>query len=255
MTPGSDLRPSTAGPVTSYRCLRGRRCKDAEPDERGNLVGRAIEIPEGLCRRCARLAGQAIAALPRDYAELELIMALHGRPGEHVSGTRAAPLPLRAEVVALQTEIDATVSAWAPSIAARLRITWDSVAIQRLRGGPRVARAAHLLAGDYEALLRQGPTTVNTWVPGVGPMITIHTGLEAALRLVRLHERAQLVTSGGTGDARLPVPCHLCEAPALVRPNGADHVECRGCGASWPEADYRRLCLILADDYQDRPPR
>jgi len=36
----------------------------------------------------------------------------------------------------------------------------------------------------------------------------------------------------------------------LLRRNGMDHVECQSCPRRWPESDYRRLCLVLAEDYR-----
>jgi hypothetical protein len=38
-------------------------------------------------------------------------------------------------------------------------------------------------------------------------------------------------------------------AAAFVPPStSSEQVDCRACGASWPEADYRRLTLILVSE-------
>ena len=55
---------------------------------------------------------------------------------------------------------------------------------------------------------------------------------------------------------RLVAPCPACEMRGLVelsltRDDGADHVSCRICGSSWPEAEYRRLTLVLASAVKD----
>jgi hypothetical protein len=49
---------------------------------------------------------------------------------------------------------------------------------------------------------------------------------------------------------RLPAPCPApgCNRLALVRDDGSNYVACRACGSRWPEADYRRLTLILTSE-------
>lgn len=69
-----------------------------------------------------------------------------------------------------------------------------------------------------------------------------------ALALVRRAERAagldRLIH-------RLPAPCPSCDTLALTREDGSDQVECKACDRVWPEDDYRRLVLVVAQDYQD----
>lgn len=239
----------------SHRCLRGRLCAEHESTPDGHRLGAATAAPDSLCAACERRAGRAVAEMPRLYVELETIVAQRTVAGEHVSGTREQPTPPRLDVLTLQADIDATVSAWAAPVAGRCAIPWDLTAMRRLRPGPRVTRAAHILASNMDALLRLPATPINMWTRhGVTGIKS--TGLDGALRLLRLHQRGRQLVTGGSGDARLPVPCPQCEAPALVRHNGRDQVDCQACGSYWPENDYRRLCLILADDYRaDLPAR
>jgi hypothetical protein len=242
----------TAYATLTHRCIRGRQCGDHEPTPDGGRLGAATEAPDSLCRGCERRAGHAVAELPRLYTELETIIGHKSASGEHVSGTREQPTPPRLDVVVLQADIDATLYAWAAPVASRCRIPWDGPRVRRLRPGPRVHRSAHILSTNLDALLRLPDIPVDVWT--VHGVTTVRaSGLEGVLRLLRLHQRGRQLVTGGTGDARLPVPCPQCEAPALVRANGHDQVDCRACSASWPEADYRRLCLILAEDY--RPAR
>lgn len=239
----------------THRCVRGRLCADHEAMPDGRRLGAAIEAADGLCRTCERRAGHAAAELPRLYTELETIIGEHrAAAGEHVSGTPEQPLPPRLDVLTVQAAIDATLTAWAQPVAGRCRIPWDTAAMARLRSGPRVNRAAHILAANLDALLRLPAVPIDVWVVGHGVVTVKHTGLDGALRLLALHQRGRQLVTGGTGDARLPVPCPQCEAPALVRRNGGDQVTCAACGSSWPESDYRRLCLILADDYRPARP-
>lgn len=237
-----------------HRCLRGRQCADHEATPDGRRLGAATEAPDSLCATCERRAGRAIAELPRLYVELETIVAQRSVTGEHVSGTRELPTPPRLDVLTLQADIDATLCAWAQPVAGRCRIPWDLPRVRRLRPGPRVHRAAHLLASNLDALLRLPAVPVDVWTADHGVITIKSAGLDGALRLLRLHQRGRQLVTGGPGDARLPVPCPQCEAPALVRRNGADQVSCQACGSSWPESDYRRLCLILADDYRAELP-
>lgn len=240
----------------THHCLRGRHCHDHITTPDGHRVGADTAAPDSLCPGCERRTGRAIADLPRLYAELETIIGQRSVAGEPVSGTREQPTPPRLDVLTLQAGIDATLTAWAGPVASRCRLDWSPPRVHRLRAGPRVHRAAHILASNMDALLRLPVLDIDVWIADHGVITVKSNGVEGALRLVRLHQRGRHLVTGGTGDVRLPVPCPQCEAPALVRRNGGDQVTCEGCGSSWPENDYRRLCLILADDYRaERPAR
>lgn len=239
----------------THRCERGRRCVDHEVTEAGARLGATMDKPAGLCGSCERVAGRSIAGLPALYVALEQIVGLHEVNGkEQVSGTRERPVPPRLDVLAVQADIDATVTAWAAPVAARCAIAWDAAEVRRLRPGPRVARAARLLSGRLDALLELPVARIEGFVPGWserhGLLTSNRSGQEGALRLLALSQRGHHLLTGGTGDARLPVPCPACEQPALVRANGSDQVECQSCHNYWPERDYRRLCLVLAEDYR-----
>lgn len=234
----------------THRCLRGRRCSDLEATNDGDRLPAATVAPHSLCATCERHAGRAIGELPTLYTQLETIIAERPGAGEHVSGTREPVIPPRVDVLVLQAGLDVTLTTWALPVARRLRLTsWDHRRAPHMRGGVRVSRAAALLASNLDALLRVPEVPVLAWSAGKLGM-TRRRGIDGVLDLVALHERGRQLVTGGSGDARLPVPCPSCEAPALVRSNGQDQVDCRACGRYWPESDYRRLCLILAEDYR-----
>lgn len=56
----------------------------------------------------------------------------------------------------------------------------------------------------------------------------------------------------------LPAPCPTCNAvndrekgtKGLQRENGADFVECKGCGRLWTEPEYQRLTVVLAAEQE-----
>lgn len=229
-----------------HHCASGRRCAVVESTPDGYPIGAAIEAPHGLCPACDRRAERAIYGLPRLYVDLELIMGEHSPGGEHVSGTRENPIPPRVDVLTMQTQLDTTAAMWAAPVARRCRIPWNQVSVGRLRAGPRLARAARILAHNLDALLALPYMEFRVRTP-FGPITTRRSGLDGALDLVTLHSHARRLVTGGSGHARLPVPCPHCEG-MLIRYNGSDQVDCEGCGGRWPESDYRRLCLVLADD-------
>jgi hypothetical protein len=238
----------TVWTAPAHTCLRGRRCPDYDDDHKS---GKRIEARDGLCDSCQRRLSATLTDLPATYTRLEQMIADRKAGGEKVSGTRENPLPPRVDVLTMQTDIDALVSTWSPLVARRLRVQWTERDMWQTRIGFRVSRGARLLAGAVEALLGLPVAEVPVWTPvGFDDMSVKRSGLEAAADFLALGDRSRRLLSGGDGHARLPVPCPSCEAPALVRRNGADQVDCGSCGRRWPESDYRRLCLILADDYQ-----
>lgn len=231
--------------VGNHECLRQSRCVALLVDDEGHRHGAPTPAPDTLCDGCAGCVQRALDALPGDYVRLELILGEHTRIQQRVSGTPELPAPPRLDVLDLQAAIDHTTTTWVEPVADHLGVDWDTHAVAHWRAGPRVARAARLLAAHVPALLALGPVDV------IGPagQVTTRTGVEAALDLLDHHQRARLLVTGGSGDARLPVPCPRCEG-VLVRPNGMSHVGCRSCGSTWPEHDYQRLCLVLAEDYR-----
>lgn len=240
----------TAEPTLTHRCLRGRRCVDSESTPDGKQVPAATVAPDSLCEDCERRTGRAIGDLPRLFTQLETIIGEHAAGGEHVSGTREPVIPPRVDVLVLQAELDATTTCWARIVAPRVRITWDRGQMARMRAGVRVDRGAAILAASMDAFLRLPATPLFRRLKDGTLVGGRYRGIDGALNLVTLHERGRQLVTGGSGNARLPVPCPSCEAPALVRSNGSDQVDCRACGRYWPESDYRRLCLILAEDYR-----
>lgn len=243
--------PSPESAVASgHRCRRARRCAQHQLDDAGRPLGAPTSRPHTLCDACAGRVGAACAALPADYAGLEQLLPVHrARPAEKVSGSGELAVPPRLDVLDLQAEIDHLAWTWAEPVAEQLGIDWDTTQVARCRPGPRLQRAAALLAAHTELLLRTEPTDLLGWIAG-HPVVLTRDGVDGGVALLDAHQRAQLLITGGSGDVRLPLPCPLCEG-VLIRANGASQVDCRGCGRVWPEAEWRRLCLVQAQGYRD----
>lgn len=216
------------------------------------LAGARIEEPAGLCSGCRQLVEQALRELPRDYVELNFLLGSgsSGITDDVITHTRELPVPIRLSVEALQRSIVHETEAWAALVAARLGVSWAAWRAQMSRPGFTVQRAANLLHGALGTLL---------WLPEQtyrhhrsGEPVT-RDGMHGALELLHLHSMVRFAAGRTKLLHRLPAPCPRCERMTLVRDNGSDMVRCEGdgCPGRWPEEDYRRLCLVLAEDYRE----
>lgn len=231
-----------------HRCARGPRCAAVEVDtDSGQRRGAHTTTPDTLCDCCAERLRRALDTLPQTYVELETILDRAALLREKVAGTADPAAPLRLEILDLQAALDHELSVWAEPVAEVLGVSWDTQVMAAHRPGPRLQRAARLLALNVVLLLRLGPVEQLVWTPA-GSLASVRTGVEGALALLDLHGRARLCVTGGTGDAKLPVPCPSCEG-VLVRRNGAGRVECQSCPRTWQEPEYARLCVVLAEDF------
>lgn len=75
-------------------------------------------------------------------------------------------------------------------------------------------------------------------------------GVDLALDLVVVVGRARARVGITRRRDRMPVPCPRCEHDTLGRWVGGDVVDCLHCHAIWSEPEYRRLTLVLAEDYR-----
>ena len=214
------------------------------------FVGARIEQARGLCERCSTQTAQAIAALPMDYTELNLLL---GRDGSGivdivVRSTRDLPVPIRLSVAALQTSIVRTAELWARAVADQLSIDWDVRSMAMCRPGAVLQRASLLLGNGFGTLVNLPVMPHRHHASG---QWTESDGLDGALELLHLHSLVRFAAGRTKLIHRLPAPCPRCERMTLVRHNGDDHVECTRCRHRWPEEQYHRLCLVLAEDYRD----
>lgn len=223
---------------------------EMEPAADAPLCGGAILTPEGLCEGCTRRVASALAELPTDYVELNLLLA-SGESGiftDIVTGTRELPIPIRVSVEALQASIVHEAQAWAEPVAERLGIDWDTARVAHCRPGHTLQRASQLLANAVGTLLALPAQEYRHHATGEWHELD---GIDGAIELLRLHDLVRFVAGKTKLVHRLPAPCPRCERMSLVRHNGSEVVQCEGCGVRWGFDDYTRLTLILAEDYRE----
>lgn len=226
-----------------HRCRRGEHCADHETVD-GTRIGRAINAADGLCDHCGQLVERAITALPADYVQLNLILGAGTTVGgEPVSMTRDLPIPIRVHIEALQRDMVREAAAWAASVAAVLRIDWRT---DRTRPGHHLDRACRLLLASPSVLLALRDEKHIRWEYDRRVLVA-RDGLDGALALLQLHQRARVHLGHTRLTHRLPVPCPRCEEMALQRDDGSEEIDCVACSRRYTWAEYEKLCLILVD--------
>lgn len=241
-----------------HRCRRAGRCADWEwvdtllvDGTRSRArIGRAINSSDGMCPTCTQHTGSALAALPRDYADLSLIVGATGNSGlsEPVAGSRDLPIPLRLGVLTLLESMVAETTCLAEAVADRLRVDWDSELMDRhTRPGFALQRACRLLGGALSVLLavRDWPRMV--WAPDgwtAGPVV--RDGVEGAMTVLDLHYQARRLAGRTRLVHRMPAGCLKCERFALLREDGDDTVHCARCGATYTAEEYNLAVHCLA---------
>jgi hypothetical protein len=218
-------------------------------------VGARISQERGLCLSCTAHVEDALTGLLGDYVELETLLGVSGDQmvSDTVSATRDLPVPLRVSIIDLQMGIVHEAVSWAEPVAERLGINWDTQNARDSRPGPQLQRALALLGKAVSVLLALPDQDHRCWRSGDWLQ---RDGVAGALELLGLHSLVRAVAGRSKLVHDLPAPCPRCDQLTLVRHDGDDHVQCEICRAQWPEEDYKRLCLVVADDYQDdAPPR
>jgi hypothetical protein len=259
-SPASDSCPDQppATPI-GYRCRRANRCADGEslrcPDcnTRWARAGAEISSYDGLCEQCTTDLGVAVRGLGLDYAELHLALGRTGRSpsdwgGERVRGSAEPPIPIAAQLEALQRDIVEHATRWAQIVADN-----HHQAVDRFDDGRPTVRLGHavrllshptalatLLSLDAQDVMlwRYDDTTVDTL-----------DGLQGALTILRLHEQVRAACGRAELVHHLPTPCPSCGVRALVRDNGDDKVHCAACRDEWNEDGYQWFTRVATYAY------
>lgn len=243
-----------------HRCRRGGSCPNREVLDDGTVVGALVAQP-GLCRSDERLLGRALDELPALWVGLRQLI----RPSMEVgaggpSGSREAPLPLRADPLVTAEQIRDELVLWATLVrsATGMRAAPRPVVTDTVHPADRAAyltaaevgASASLLSRTREVLLGLESRELQRWDPaGAQLAVVTQDGVDGAVALLELHWRA----TGAAGRRRLvhylPTPCPRCDAPTLQREDGDDEVQCVTCGTAWGEERYAFFTRVLAEDF------
>lgn len=228
------------GESPEHECRQGRRCKARVRDDEGEFHGMGVERPNSLCRPCEEHAFADIRQLADDCA---LLLAARTEErsrlsGPKVSGSSDLPVPIQLAADTLLCEIDTEATRWA------VRVT----------GGDPVAHTSPLtaLCTSLGTLVDLPPQTVTVWIPhpdgGDDHGHAVLDGVDAVLRLSRLHQRAVKVLGlEPERDERLQEEfCHVCGIAALTMSVRTNLITCRACHNVWHQDAFTRLNNPLA---------
>jgi len=227
-----------AGP--EHECRQGRKCKARIKNAEGQFHGVGVERPESLCRPCEDSAFEAIRQLSHDYGQLQGARTDRRvtASAPRVSGSSERPIPIQPAVDALMEEVDDEALRWTLRITRGDELPPDP--------GSRVARCITILSANLGTLIDLPVQVVTAWFPypngGDWDGHLQLDGVDAVLRLARLHERA--VTMLGVDEPKmmwLRESCHVCGLAALTMDPEGELITCRGCRNVWHQQEFARL--------------
>jgi hypothetical protein len=259
-----------------YRCYRGEHCAERIREAPGVFQPARIHATRGLCVTDTSQLRHAITDLPVVFDDLTDDLGGAVLPGgELVAHTADLQVPINLHTEALLAAIDHELWCWAESVAAQLRVSWDTQAVRASRSAARVRRAARLLSGALPALVSLRDAVHMVWVDAgsyavadylkqllasagggtglcaPGHLATItgpqsipveRDGLDGALELIALHRRGRHA-AGTRGEIyTMPTPCPRCERSALQHRDGSDLVTCAYCRNTWAWDAYQEIC-------------
>ncbi len=210
---------------------------------------------------------KALRALPELYVRLGFAMVpSSGAGGEKVSGSKTPPLPLRAEVMALQEDLAGMLIGWEDSVRkvegftpAGRQLQWTVTVATNAPGQPFTSRIAYdgfdsqsaiaeaTKHGDRASLTsskadepvrrdavnhpdmaRQMVNAARFLTVALHQLLAGPVGGEAGMDILGYHGKARMMLGLSRGDQQLPMPCPNpdCGQVSLVRKGGTDHIEC-----------------------------
>lgn len=224
-----------------HECRQGRKCKARIRDAEDRWHGAGVEDAGKLCHPCEEHAFAAIAQLADDYAALQAgTLEPRGRvDGPKVKGTADRKIPIPLDIYTLMSDIDDETLRWT------VRIT---------RGDPlpastpeRVRRCVAILGSNLGTLVDLPLQRVAAFMPhpegGDYDALLELNGVDAVLRLAKLHDRARTVL--GLTDRKVePLRddyCHVCGLAALTIEIDTGIIRCRECRNCWSQEEFARL--------------
>lgn len=229
-----------------HECRQGKRCKSRVRDSEGHWHGAGVERPDSLCRGCEAHLFKAIRQLGTDYNLLageRVASQRAAAAGPKVSGSSERPIPISLTADTLMTDIDDETMRWA------LRITKGDPL--PAHPGERVRRCVAILGANLGTLVDMPMQVVPAWFPypdgGDWDGRMELDGVDAVLRLARLHDRAVSVL--GLEETKyewLREPCHVCGHQTVAASLEEPLVKCRNCHNVWDQDEFARLNNPLA---------
>lgn len=179
-----------------------------------------------LCWLCRGRVGAALAGAPKLYVRgTQAVSGVSQGLSDKISTPKPGPRsPLRDGLLELCDDLARALAGWAAATAARAGLP---VMPGLVRAGYGVQRSAALLAENLNAALEPP-----YGVAHAARVLALTAALEERLGLALLVHQ-------------LAAPCPHCDARALIRRDGDDHVSCRLCGQAWPERHYALLARIV----------
>lgn len=202
-----------------------------------------------VCDSCRERIRRELVELPDAYARLSLLPG-QAQPGERVSGSREAPLPLAVE------PLDLTMPARLPNpTAAARRFPNDQ------SGRLSVASVLDSWVRDWREVRVMRESAPEPTVPVLVGWLNARLDWaldhyaavdEFAAEVSDLVRTLRRMTGTDRLVHRLSAPCPTCDLTELHREDGASFVECRHCRRLWTEEEYHRLCVIAAAEAKVR---
>jgi len=267
-------QPEPAPPASTgqqHPCHRGDWCSGSTV---AVVDGEKITTPalcnETFCTKCRLQIWRALGDIPELWVRLHGELGVKGAPGERVSMSRSAPLPLRADVDALLREHLDILASWDERVRMAANLTLPDTQAMRLRTdhGRMVAAFTKTLSVHLTTLLDLPPgAMIRTFslhdldrIPeeahgrsnrtaGYAEVAVDLSGGDAGMEILALHYRTRSRLGETRMTERLDVPCPdpACDLLMLVRVQGSDYcAECRACGRLLTAAEYTQWTKIFA---------
>lgn len=213
-------------------------CQHECPEHDGHCEGCLPKPAEvgAYCRKCAFRLRDLITALPDIIADVRRLgdgkLAPPDRTNNGDPSRRATKVDQMSPSPAHDTADEAArwLHSWAIAIADELAergpfgYRRDGVPepIPYREARYLTARLAHLCAAEYANDMHEEATQIKY--------------------------RLEKASGGDSADQRIPRRCPACDQRTLVRPNGAEHVECRNqkCSVRWYSEGYGHLAKVIA---------
>jgi len=202
-------------------CARGLHCVDPERDAQGNSVPRFTQTP--FCTKDTQQISQVLTEAHGLWQQLSAALPKGSRRlGEHVSGSKAPPIPIRLEVLT-QMELLKT-------------LVEDHAAL--VRGHTLPNRRMEVVVVQDSEYLRVHLSSLLAKQYGVVAGLSLLDWRSTARRLLGLNRYVE----------KRKAPCPQCDAMALMRKDGEENSICKVCGIVITQSEYQRWVLWITND-------